>query len=114
MPEALNTRLTDSFAFAPGLPAIFRDLHLDVAVGTQSTASVVTAWCFLCSKDVAFWLQAFVYLAGIQLLASHSWRSALAGGCGLLAGLAYQYNFLGLKRLKVHICCHPAVTIVLT
>lgn len=45
--------------------------------------------------------KAFVYLAGIQLLASHSWRSALAGGCGLLAGLAYQYNFLGLKRMKV-------------
>lgn len=46
-------------------------------------------------------LQAFVYLAGLQLLASSSLRSALAGSCGLLAGLAYQYNFLGIKRLKV-------------
>lgn len=45
--------------------------------------------------------KAFVYLAGIQLLASSSSRSALAGGCGLLAGLAYQYDFLSIKRLKV-------------
>ena len=45
--------------------------------------------------------QAFVYLAGIQLLSSSSLRSVLAGGCGLLAGLAYRYNFLGIKRLKV-------------
>lgn len=43
----------------------------------------------------------FVYLAGAQLLLSASWRSALAGGCGLLVGAAYQYNFLGLKQLKV-------------
>lgn len=46
-------------------------------------------------------LQAFVYLAGLQLLASSSLHSALAGGCGLVAGLAYHYNFLGVKRLKV-------------
>lgn len=45
--------------------------------------------------------KAFVYIAGIQLLASSTWRSALAGGCGLLAGLAYRSNFLGIKRLKV-------------
>ena len=67
--------------------------------------------CTLCySSNLNSWLQAFVYLAGIQLLASLSWRSTLAGGCGLLAGLAYQYNFLGLKRLKVHICCLSAGT----
>ena len=46
-------------------------------------------------------LQAFVYLAGLQLLATSSLQSVLAGGCGLLAGLAYQYNFMGIKRLKV-------------
>lgn len=46
-------------------------------------------------------LQAFVYLAGLQLLANSSLHSALAGGCGLVAGLAYHYNFLGIKRLKV-------------
>ena len=42
-----------------------------------------------------------MYLAGLQLLASSSLRSVLAGSCGLLAGMAYQYNFLGIKRLKV-------------
>ena len=51
--------------------------------------------------DITICLQAFVYLAGIQLLASSTWRSALAGCCGLIAGLAYQSNFLGIKRLKV-------------
>ncbi|KAL3161067.1 hypothetical protein ABBQ38_009450 [Trebouxia sp. C0009 RCD-2024] len=45
--------------------------------------------------------KAFVYLAGLQLLANSSLHSALAGGCGLVAGLAYHYNFLGIKRLKV-------------
>ena len=46
-------------------------------------------------------LQAFVYIAGAQLLLSASWRSAVAGGCGLLVRLAYQHNFLGLKQFKV-------------
>lgn len=45
--------------------------------------------------------KAFVYTAGLQLLLSSSWRSAAAGSCGLLVGLAYQYNFLGLKQLKI-------------
>lgn len=46
-------------------------------------------------------LQVFVYLAGAQLLASSPWRTAVTATCGLLVGAAYQYNFLGLKRLKV-------------
>lgn len=60
-------------------------------------------------------LQAFVYLAGLQLLASSSLRSALAGSCGLIAGLAYQYNFFGIKRLKVasaHLHISPQLVVL--
>jgi len=45
--------------------------------------------------------QAFVYLAGLQLLLTSGRRSLLLGGCAALAGLAYQANFLGIKRVRV-------------
>lgn len=45
--------------------------------------------------------QAFIYLASIQLLFSAPPATALAGGCGLLAGLLYRLNFLGLQRLRL-------------
>lgn len=45
--------------------------------------------------------QAFIYLASIQLLFSSPPTSVLAGGCGLLAGLLYRINFLGMQRLRL-------------
>ena len=46
-------------------------------------------------------LQAFIYLAAIQLLLSSPPYSLVAGGCGLLAGALYRLNFLGLQRLRL-------------
>ncbi|KAL4436662.1 hypothetical protein ABPG75_003801 [Micractinium tetrahymenae] len=45
--------------------------------------------------------KAFIYLASIQMLFAAPPATALAGGCGLLAGLLYRLNFLGLQRLRL-------------
>ncbi|GLI63638.1 hypothetical protein VaNZ11_006667 [Volvox africanus] len=42
----------------------------------------------------------FLYLMGLQLLMSAGWASLLAGGTGLVAGLIYRLNVLGIKRLR--------------
>ncbi|KXZ43540.1 hypothetical protein GPECTOR_87g402 [Gonium pectorale] len=42
----------------------------------------------------------FLYLLGLQLLLSGGTSSLLAGGAGLLAGLAYRFNLLGVKKLR--------------
>eukprot|EP00249_Psilotum_nudum_P011746 c23356_g1_i1 orf=299-1189(+) len=44
--------------------------------------------------------KAFVYLAGFQLLLSAWKRSLIPGICGILAGLAYRMNVLGIRRMK--------------
>ena len=46
-------------------------------------------------------LQAFIYLASIQLLLSAAPSSAVAGACGTVAGLLYRLNVLGLQRLRL-------------
>ncbi|KAI3426075.1 hypothetical protein D9Q98_008043 [Chlorella vulgaris] len=45
--------------------------------------------------------KSFIYLASIQLLLSAAPGSLVAGGAGLLAGLLYRLNFLGLQRLRL-------------
>ncbi|GIL81097.1 hypothetical protein Vretimale_12791 [Volvox reticuliferus] len=42
----------------------------------------------------------FLYLMGLQLLLSGGWASLLAGATGLVAGLIYHLNLLGIKRLR--------------
>ncbi|GLC36343.1 hypothetical protein PLESTB_000771900 [Pleodorina starrii] len=42
----------------------------------------------------------FMYLLGVQLLLSAGRASLLAGGTGLVAGLLYRFNVLGIKRLR--------------
>ncbi|GFR45426.1 hypothetical protein Agub_g6805, partial [Astrephomene gubernaculifera] len=42
----------------------------------------------------------FLYLIGMQLLLSGGPASLLAGGAGLVAGLAYRGNLLGMKRMR--------------
>ncbi|KAA6420151.1 MAG: hypothetical protein FRX49_09814 [Trebouxia sp. A1-2] len=99
MEPALQAHWPSAMHYKQQFQRLYRQFyHLDLTDGFLPT-SFPSPWTFLLHSASRF--LAFVYLAGIQLLASHSWRSALAGGCGLLAGLAYQYNFLGLKRLKV-------------
>jgi hypothetical protein len=46
-------------------------------------------------------LQAFIYLASIQLLLSAPPKSVVAGLCGLAAGQAYRLNLLGMQRLRL-------------
>lgn len=45
--------------------------------------------------------KAFIYLASIQLLFSSPPATAVAGACGLLSGLLYRLNPLGLQRLRL-------------
>ncbi|EFJ44592.1 hypothetical protein VOLCADRAFT_118724, partial [Volvox carteri f. nagariensis] len=42
----------------------------------------------------------FVYVLGLQLLMSAGRASLLVGGTGLVAGLIYKFNLLGVKRLR--------------
>lgn len=44
--------------------------------------------------------KSFVYLAGLQLLFSAWKRSFIPGICGLVAGVAYRLNLLGIRRVK--------------
>ncbi len=46
-------------------------------------------------------LQAFIYLAGLQLCLSGGTRSMLAGAAGLLAGLVYRSNVFGVRSARV-------------
>ena len=46
-------------------------------------------------------LQAFVYMAGVQLLFASSRQSLLGALCGLAAGVAYRTNLFGLQKLQV-------------
>ena len=46
-------------------------------------------------------LQSFVYVAALQLLLSAPKKSLVAGLCGLLAGVLYRTNFMGIGDLKV-------------
>lgn len=43
----------------------------------------------------------FVYLIGVQLLLSSGRRSIMAGACGILVGLLYHLDILGLQSLRV-------------
>ena len=61
---------------------------------TGHHGAFLTYGAFLCG-------QVFMYVAGAQLLFSSPRSSIPAGLCGVLAGVAYHSNFLGLKRLKV-------------
>lgn len=45
--------------------------------------------------------QAFVYVAALQLLLSASRRSMVAGVCGLIAGVLYHVNFMGIREFRV-------------
>jgi hypothetical protein len=47
--------------------------------------------------------QVFMYVAGAQLLFSAPRSSIPAGLCGVLAGVAYHSNVLGMKRLQVNL-----------
>lgn len=44
--------------------------------------------------------KSFVYLAGLQLLLSSWTQSLVPGVCGLLAGLLYKSNILGIRKVK--------------
>ena len=57
------------------------------------TTDVLTHWALL--------RQVFMYVAGAQLLFSAPRSSIPAGLCGILAGIAYHSNVLGMKRLQV-------------
>lgn len=45
--------------------------------------------------------KSFIYLAGLQLLLSSWKRSFIPGICGLIAGLLYRLNVLGIRRMKM-------------
>ncbi|CAM6119784.1 unnamed protein product [Calypogeia fissa] len=49
---------------------------------------------------ITFSDKSFVYLAGLQLLLSSWKRSLIPGLCGILAGLTYRSNILGVRRMK--------------
>mmetsp|Transcript_8456 Transcript_8456/g.14505 ORF Transcript_8456/g.14505 Transcript_8456/m.14505 type:complete len:279 (+) Transcript_8456:150-986(+) len=49
---------------------------------------------------VRFTDKTFIYLAGLQLLRSQGWSSLLAGGAGLVAGLLYTSNALGVRNIR--------------
>lgn len=43
-------------------------------------------------------LQTFIYLAGLQLLLSGGLPSVVAGAAGVIAGLVYRSNLLGIRK----------------
>jgi len=45
--------------------------------------------------------QAFIYLAGLQLLLTSGRKSLLVLGASGLAGLLYKFNFCHIRRLRV-------------
>eukprot|EP01018_Ginkgo_biloba_P000796 Gb_24078 [translate_table: standard] len=49
---------------------------------------------------VRFSDKSFVYLAGLQLLLSSWKKSFIPGVCGVLAGMLYRMNVLGIQRIK--------------
>lgn len=59
-----------------------------------STASLSCLWC--CCV-----LQAFVYLAGLQLLLTSGRKSVLVMVASTVAGVLYRLNVLGVRRLQV-------------
>lgn len=53
-------------------------------------------------------MQAFVYLAGLQLLLTSGRKSALVMLASTVAGVLYRLNFCGVRRLRVRgvgSCC---------
>lgn len=46
-------------------------------------------------------MQAFVYLAGLQLAMSSGMASLLVACTGVVAGILYKTNFVGLKMFRV-------------
>ena len=49
----------------------------------------------------AAWVQAFIYLAGLQLLLLGGLSSLISGVAGAAAGALWRLNFLGLQRFRV-------------
>ena len=55
-------------------------------------------------KIKGYCVQVFICCAGLQLLLSSPRLSAPAGFSGIIAGVLYQLNLFGMKRLKVGSC----------
>ena len=53
-----------------------------------------------------------MYVAGAQLLFTAPRSSIPAGLCGILAGIAYHSNILGMKRLQVGLALSADVRMV--
>ena len=63
-----------------------------------------TSGCFRIFQPVdttKLLMQAFIYMAGVQLLFASSRQTLFGAACGLIAGIAYRTNFLGLQKLQV-------------
>ncbi len=54
-----------------------------------------------CDPSLGAPVQSFIYVAALQLLLSAPRTSIVAGLCGLVAGILYRTNFLGIAELKV-------------
>jgi hypothetical protein len=46
----------------------------------------------------ACWAQTFIYLAGLQLLLSGGLPCVVAGAAGVMSGLVYRTNLLGIRK----------------